>query len=167
MGRERRYFFNKRAAHFIDPNWFRLGETKNRLPSSRLESQLFRSEFKSQLTVFFFQIPKSSALWAWRHSRPRFNSYLRFLLWHLWLSHPPRARVNTCTQCVQLTNPCTKRKVLSLTNPKGKIYKTKIDNIKKIRPQLYYTGNRPHYWLVNSLWRSRWRVFMEEGETIL
>ena len=37
-------------------------------------------------------------------------SYLGFLLWHLWLSHPPRARVNTCTQCVHLTNPCTKPK---------------------------------------------------------
>ena len=27
--------------------------------------------------------------------------------------------------CLPLTNPCTKRKVLSLTKPKGKIYKTK------------------------------------------
>ena len=52
-------------------------------------------------------------------------SFLGVLLWHLWLSHPPRARVNTCTQCVYLTNPCTKRKVLSLTKPKSKIYKTK------------------------------------------
>ena len=30
-----------------------------------------------------------------------------------------------------LTNPCTKRKVLSLTKPKGKLYKTKNDNINK------------------------------------
>ena len=62
---------------------------------------------------------------AWRHLHPRFRFYLRFLLWHLWLSHPPCARVITCAQCVNLTNPCTKRKVLSLTKPKGKIYKTK------------------------------------------
>ena len=48
-----------------------------------------------------------------------------FLLWHLFLSHPPRSQVNTCTQCVHLTNPCTKRTVLSLTKPKGQIYKTK------------------------------------------
>ena len=33
-----------------------------------------------------------------------------FLLWNLWLSHPPWACVNTCTQCVHLTNPCTKPK---------------------------------------------------------
>ena len=37
-------------------------------------------------------------------------SYLGFLLWHLWLSHPLHTRMNTCTQCVHLTNPCTKPK---------------------------------------------------------
>ena len=46
--------------------------------------------------------------------------YLGFLFWHLWMTHPTRMRENT-----YLTNPCTKRKVLSLTKPKGKIYKTK------------------------------------------
>ena len=63
------------------------------------------------LNSVFFQIPKSSAhrFRAWRHSRTRF-----FLLWHLWLSHPPRARVNSCTQCVHLTNPCTKPKGFQL-----------------------------------------------------
>ena len=105
-----------RAAHFVDPNWSRRGETKNRLPSSRLESQL----------LLFFQIPQ--ILSASGHDIihvPGPISFLRFLLWHLWLSHPLRTRVNTCAQCVHLTNPCTKRKVLSLTKPKGKIYKTK------------------------------------------
>ena len=53
MRRERRNFFNKRAAHFVDPNWSRLGETKNQLASARLESQL---------TAFFFKSSKSSAL---------------------------------------------------------------------------------------------------------
>ena len=66
-------------------------------------------------------------------------SYQGILLWHLWLSHPPRARVNSCTQCVHLTNPCTKQKVLSLTNPKGKIYKTKNVNIKKKSLRNYIT----------------------------
>ena len=105
--------------------------TKNRLPSSRLESQLTRSEFKSQLTVFF---SNSKIPCAFGHDIihvPGNISYLDFLLWHLWLSHPPRARVNTCTQCVHLTNPFTNRKVLSLTKQKDKIYKTKNDNIKK------------------------------------
>ena len=37
-----------------------------------------------------------------------------------------RARVvNTCAQCVHRTNPCTKRKVFSLTKLKSKISKTK------------------------------------------
>ena len=82
-------------------------------------------------THSFFQIPKSSThrFQAWCHSRPQSISYLGFLLWHLWLSHLPRAHVNTCTPCVHLTNPCTKLK--------GKIYKTKNDNVKKIPPQLY------------------------------
>ena len=38
--RETHNFFNKCAAHFVDPNWSRRGETKNRLPSFRLKSQL-------------------------------------------------------------------------------------------------------------------------------
>ena len=103
-----------------------------RRPSSWLESQL----------TAFFQIPQ--ILSASGHDVihvPGHISYLGFLLWHLWLSHPPRAHVNTCAQCVHLTNPCTKRKVLSLTKQKGKIYKTKNDNIKKISMQLYYIFN--------------------------
>ena len=107
-----------RASHFVEPNWSRRGGTKNRLPSSWLESQL--------TVCFFFQIPKSSAL-------PNMMSFTSpvsfliwvFLLWHLWLSHP-RARVNTTIQCVHLTNPCTNRKFLSPTKPKGKVYKTKM-----------------------------------------
>ena len=106
------------------------GETKNRLPSSRFVSQLS-----------FFQIPKSSALPGMTSFTSPVIFYLGFLLWHLWLSYLPHACVNTCTQCVHLTNPCTKRKVLSLTKPKGKIYKTK-KNIKKIPPQLYYIWGR-------------------------
>ena len=95
------------------------------LASASSENWLASSKSKSQL-LLFFQIPKI-------HSASGNDvihvldliSYLGFLLWHLWLSHPPRARVNTCAQCVHLTNPCTKRKVLGLTKPKGKIYKTK------------------------------------------
>ena len=90
-----------------------------------------RLEFKLQL-LFFFQIPK--ILSTSRHDVihvPGPISYLGFLLWHLWLSHPPRVWVSTCAQCVHLTNPCTKRKVLSLTKQKDKKSKTKNDNIKK------------------------------------
>ena len=80
---------------------------ENRLALSKPKSQLSRSEFKSQLTVFFlFQNPQRFR--AWHHSRPRSYFYLGFLSWHLWLTHPPRTRVKTCTQCVHLTNPCSK-----------------------------------------------------------
>ena len=101
-----------RKSQLVSPS----ASSENRLPSSRLVSQL----------TAFFQIPQ--ILSASGHDVihvPGLISNLEFLLSHLWLSHPPRARVNICTQCVHLTNPCSKRKDLSLTNPKGKIYKTK------------------------------------------
>ena len=62
----------------------------------------------------------------------------------------PRACVNTCTQCVHLTNPCTKQKVLSLTKLKGKIYKTKNNNIKKFPPQLHYIFSLSLLFLMSS-----------------
>ena len=179
MTRERHNFFlcwlfhltPLRAAHFVDPNWSRWGETKNRLSSSKLKSQLTRSrghpvdpnwsrlgepqnkfvpsKSETQLTALF-QIPQ--ILSASGHDVihvPGPIAYLGILFWHLWLSHPPRTRVNTCAQCVHLSNPCTKRKVLSLTKPKGKIYKTKNYNIKKIPPQLYYTA---YSYQIISIW---------------
>ena len=69
-----------------------------RLASPRSESRLSRSEAGTQLTAFS-QIPKSSAhaSGAWRHSTsPALNSYLGFLFWPLWMTHPLRAQVNTC-----------------------------------------------------------------------
>ena len=118
-----------RAAYFVGPNWSRRGETKNQLPSASVESKL----------IAFFQISKSSAPLPGMAS---FSSPVQFPIWgfycHICDCQILPARVNTCTQCVHLTNPCTKRKVLSRTKPKGMIYKTKIDNIKKIPPQLYY-----------------------------
>ena len=53
---------------------------------------------------------------------PWYNSYLGFLCWHL---HILSARAWTPALMLHLTNPCAKRKVLCLTKPKGKIYKTK------------------------------------------
>ena len=78
------------------------------LVSPRRASKIDVLRPSPNLNSLFFQVPKSSAhrFRAWRHSRPR--SHL--LLWHMWLSHPPRARVNTCSQCVHITNPCTKPK---------------------------------------------------------
>ena len=81
---------------------------------------------------FFFKSPKSSAL----PGMTSFTSPVIFPIWGFYCDifdcHIHPARVNTCTQLTRaLTNPCTKRKVLSLTKPKGKIYKTKNDNIKK------------------------------------
>ena len=81
------------------------------LASASSEKRLASSKSKSQLTVFFkFQNPQPIAS---GHDIIHVHgpiSYLGFLLWHLWLSHPPRMCVNTCTQCVHVTNPWTKPK---------------------------------------------------------
>ncbi len=86
-----------------------------------------RSVSSSQLNDFF-KIPK--ILRARFRCMTSFTSpgqilYLWFLFWHLWTTHPPCAHVNTCAQvCTKLTHALS-RNVLSLTKPKGKIYKTK------------------------------------------
>ena len=61
----------------------------------------------------------------WRHpntlvSIPIWDFYFDISEWHI-LS----ARAWTPAIMLHLTNPCTKQKVLILTKPKGKIYKTK------------------------------------------
>ena len=96
-------FFKKRAAHIVDPNWSRLGETKNWLPSSSIESQLPRSEFKSQLTVVvFFKFKNPQRFREWRHSRPPSH----FTIWGFYCDipdchiHPARVwtpALNVCT----------------------------------------------------------------------
>ena len=90
------------------------------------ECRLSRSEAGNQLAAFS-QIPKSSAhaSGAWRHSHPLvpihiWDFYFDISEWHI-LS----ARAWTPALMLYLTNPCTKRKVLILTKPKGQIYKTK------------------------------------------
>ena len=94
------------------------------LPSS--ESRLSRSEAGTQLTAFS-QIPKSPAMLPVHDVThiPRSQFLSGLLFWHLWMTHPPRARVNTCTHvCTELTHALS-QKVLILTKLKGKIYKMK------------------------------------------
>ena len=94
--------------------------------SKRKVNRLLLRQNSTQLT--FFKIPK--ILRARFRCMTSFTStgqpfYLRFLFWHQWTTHPPRACVNTCAQvCTELTHVLS-RKVLSLTKPKDKIYKTK------------------------------------------
>ena len=64
------------------------------------------------LLFFFFKSPNPQPIVSGHDviHIPSPISYLGFLLWLLRLSHPPRVRVNTCTQCVHLTKPCIKPK---------------------------------------------------------
>ena len=58
---------------------------------------------KSQLTAFFKNHQNSQPLASGHDviTNPVSFPIWGFLLWYLWLSHPPRASVN-CTQCVHL-----------------------------------------------------------------
>ena len=97
-----------------------------RLASPSSESRLSRSEAGTQLSAFS-QIPKSSAhaSGAWCHPHP----LVSFTIWDFYFDifewHILSACAWTPALMLHLTNPCAKRKVLSLTKPKGKIYKTK------------------------------------------
>ena len=78
-------------------------------------------------SLTFLKSPKSSAhdFGAWRHSHPM----VTFSIWDFYFDisewHILPARAWTPALMLHLTNPCAKRKVLSRTKPKGKIYKVK------------------------------------------
>ena len=93
------------------------------LASTSPESQPSSSEVGTQLT--FLQIPPNPQRFrAWRHSPPSVTIPIwEFLFWHLLMTPNPRAWIPALM--LHLSNPCTKRKVLILTKPKGKIYKTR------------------------------------------
>ena len=77
-------------------------------PKQRAASVAHKSSGLAQLwrSTFFFR-GRNSTNCFFSNLSPRFrcvtspkypgsNSYLGFLLWHLWMTHPLRARVNTC-----------------------------------------------------------------------
>ena len=81
---------------------YRRGSKINAL---RQGSNLNSSSFKSQLTAFFSKISQNPQPIASGYDViliPSLISYPGFLLWHLGLSHPPCASMNTCAQCVPL-----------------------------------------------------------------
>ena len=96
-------------------------------------------------STFFFG-GKNSTNWLFSNLSPRFwcmTSFTSpgrislseiFILTSLNDTSSPCAREHL-RSCLHLTNQCAKRKVLSLTKPKGKIYKTKsLDHYITIRP---------------------------------
>ena len=100
---------------------------QSRLASLRSESQPSSSEAGTQLTAFS-QI-SAHACGAWHHP----NILVSFPIWDFYFDISEWYILSACAWTtalmLHLTNPCAKRKVLSLTKPKGKIYKTKsLDN---------------------------------------
>ena len=71
---------------------------QSRLASPRSNFQLSRSEAGTQHPAFS-QIPKILSTrfrCVTSLTSPGPNSYLGFLFWHLWMTHPLCVRVNTC-----------------------------------------------------------------------
>ena len=100
------------SSQLTDPTNARVHSAVHKLhwPRPGSKNQLASFKFKSQLTAFI-QNHKESQSIASGHDVNHIPSpifYLGYLLWHLWLSHPPCARVNTCVNVC--TYPCTKPK---------------------------------------------------------
>ena len=84
---------------------------------------------------FFSNPPNPQRFRVWRHSRLRSHFLCGvFIVSYLIVTSTLRSREH-----LHSTNPCTKWKVLSLIKLKGKIYKTKNDNIKKKSLRNYIT----------------------------
>ena len=83
------------------------------LVSAGHESQPSRSDAGTQLTAFSRILAHDFG--EWRHKHPLVPiSYLGFSEWHILSARAVNTGVNVAP------NPCAKRKVLSLTKPKGK-----------------------------------------------
>ena len=92
-------------AHPAANNWTGLAQIW--IPTRFVQSQIS--------TNCFFQNTQESQPIASGHDVIHIPGHISnpgFLLWHLWLSHPPRASVNTCTQCVHLTRMIKPRKMI-------------------------------------------------------
>ena len=91
------------------------------------ESQPSSSDGKTQLTDFSQispnpprTLPVHDVIYIPRSQFSIWNFYFDITEWHIL-----PARAWTPALMLHQTNPCAKQKVLSLTKPKGKIYKTK------------------------------------------
>ena len=106
-------------------------------PRSGPKNQLASSKFKSQL-LLLFKITKNPS-----PSLPDMTSFTSPVLFPIWgfccdICDCYIIPVRTWTPALMSApTHALSRKVLSLTKPKDKIYKTKNDNIKKNLPQLY------------------------------
>ena len=131
----KRFFDMKRERHTIFLCWLLLHRqlstqptrgarsAQSRLASPSSESQPSSPEAGAQLTAFSQISAHTSS--AWHHpntlgSIPIWDFYLDISEWHILFEG-----AWTPALMLHLTSPCAKRKVLSLTKSKGKIYKTK------------------------------------------
>ena len=103
-----------------------LGEPR-KSTSSDAKTPLFRSDAGTQLSDFFSNPqnpPRTLPVHDVIHIPRSYFLPGVSIVTSLNDTSAPRAREHL-RSCLHLTNQCAKRKVLSLTKPKGKIYKTK------------------------------------------
>ena len=112
--------------HHVHTRRMASASSESQPSSSDAKTQLFRSDAGTQLTDFS-QIPqilrtcfRSMTSFTSPGHNPIWDFYFDISEWHML-----PASAWTPALMFHLTNPCTKRKVLSLTKPKSKIYKTK------------------------------------------
>ena len=122
-----------RAIHILSilvflsaPHPTRVAPVTRPLAWLRRASESQPSSPEADLNWLFSNLPKSSAhaSGVWHHSHPllsMWDFYFDICEWHI-LTAPAHQHLRST---LHLTNPCAKRKVISLTKPKGKIYKTK------------------------------------------
>ena len=128
---------------------------QSRLVSPGSESQPSSSEARTQLTAFSQISAHASGVWR----QP--NTLVPIPIWEFYFDisecHILSARVWTPALMLHRTNPCAKRKVLSLTKLKGKIYTTKslgnyITHVDLINKELIYS-----YFLIKISRLIQWR----------
>ena len=96
--------------------------TRHKAMASKRKSTVF---FRGRTQLTFFKSPKIlhtrfRCMMPFTSPSPIWDFYFDISEWHIL-----PARAWTPALMLHRTNPCAERKVLSLTKPKGKIYKTK------------------------------------------
>ena len=102
------------SSQLTDPTNARAYSALHKLdwPRTGPKNQLASSKSKSQLTAFIQNHKESESITSGHDviHIPSNIFYLGFLLWHMWLSHPPSSRVNICVNVCTYRKVCTKLK---------------------------------------------------------
>ena len=94
----KRFFDIRKEIHLTFPSAPNHVRTRRKATASQRKSTFF---FRPQNSTLFFKSPKILRARFWcmtSFTYPSHTFYLGFLFWHIWMTHPSRARVNTCAR---------------------------------------------------------------------